>query len=489
MSAKSRGRRNPASQAGRTPDPRELVADFGTHFAAADNALDAELLAATLLAMPHRYGGGRQTAELFISLLIEAAGDDPGPEAAALLRGLAAVAPPHLRRRAVAALGEVTGAGHYPPEWAAQIGRATPGEAWCRHDVYGDTETIAVSYSYGDAEHAVLVQIDRCREPTVLDALVASEVTELRSMLDDDDEPLVRAESIDLAQARSRLAGVLARDDIADHVDLNDRTLIALPIARTRLRRLPAGDPPPPPTYDAADRSAAVAEFLASPQAAEAGDEKVARYWAEVFAGYSAWLPGDPPGRIGPRKLSQVLYAYVPNSFALGDEQRRGMPAAVTAWTRWAAARQQLDGAALARLEEYLPEVIGGFDEAYDDPDNSQLRGYLADVSATTTDAAALADALNRRALAVPVPSERGDDESLRRLDAADPASRRTLIEHEYGECQPPEGMRQPEFLDATVGVCEQLWSDDPPELWQRAQHLLDTGTSNHDAIHRLVAG
>jgi hypothetical protein len=231
-----------------------------------------------------------------------------------------------------------------------------------------------------------------------------------------------------------------------------------------------------------------VAEFLASPQAAEAGEEKAARYWAEVFAGYSAYIPGDPPGRIGTLKLSQVLLSYVPNSFALTDQQRRGLPAAVTAWTRWAARRQQLDEAALADLDERLPAVLDSFEGAYDDPGSALMRGYLADVSATAADAATLADALNRRALAVPLPHER-DDEATRPLDAADPANRRTLVEREFGECDPPEGMSQADFLAATVRVCEQLWHDDPPELWQRAQRLAAAGTGNHDVIHQLVAG
>jgi hypothetical protein len=472
------------------PDPGQLVAEFGAQFMAAADPLNAELLAATLLAMPYRHGGNRQTGTMFIAMLIEAAGNAPGPAAAGLLRGLAAVAPPDLRRRAVAALGAVTGAGHYPPEWAAQLGRAEPREAWRRFDVYGDSETIAVNYSYGDTEHAVLVQVDRSREPTVLDAMVAGDVAALRTMLDADDDPLVGVESISLAEARARLTDALARDELADRGELNDRTVIALPIARSRLRRLPAGvDRPAPRTYDAADRNAAVADFMAGEQAAQAGDEKVVRWWAEVFAGYSAWLPGDPPDRIGPRKLSQILFAYVPNSFALSDERRGGLPGAVTAWTRWAAGRHQLGEAAVAHLETFLPEVISGFDLAYDDPDNTRLRGYLADVSATTTDAAALAEALNRRALAVPPPGERGDDEALRRLDVADPANRRTLIEHEYGGCQPPEGMSRPDFLAAAVQVCEQLWHDDPPELWQRAQRLSDAGTTNHDIIHRLITG
>ncbi|HEY8475142.1 MAG TPA: hypothetical protein VIL37_21325 [Natronosporangium sp.] len=479
MSAKTRGNAGPP-----VPDAQQLVTDFGGPLLAATDPLAAELLAATVLALPYREATDPQVAELFVETLIDAAGRSRSAEAAALLRAIAAVAPPHQRRRAVAALGSVTRAGFYPPEWAAEIGRVTPREAWRRFDVFEDTETIAVSYGYGEAEHAVLVQIDKCREPTVLEAMVVNDLATLRSALAEDSDPLVRVESLGLADARARLAPALARHP-AETPGLSETTMVSLPVARTRLRRLPADGATEPARYDAADRAAAVSEFLGSPQAADAGDEKVARFWAEVFAGYSAYVPGDPPARIGTLKLSQVLLSYVPHSFALTDEQRRGLPAAVTAWTRWAAERQRLDQPAASELDRRLPEVLDRFDEAYDDPAAALARGYLADVSATTTDAAVLSDVLNRRALAVPLPAER--DPAAKPLDAADPAVRRSLVERAFGECQPPAGMSQPEFVAAAVRVCEQLWQDDPAELWQRAQQLLAAGTTPHDVIHRLV--
>lgn len=482
MSAKSRRRPGPPPAA----DAPDLVAQFGGHLLTAAGPLEAELLAATVLALPYREGLEPELAELFVATLLDTAGQNPSPAAAAMLRAIAAVAPPHQRRQAVAALGQVTAAGFYPPEWAAEIGRATPGQAWRRYDVYGDAETITVSYGYGQAEHAVLVQVDKCREPTVLAAMVVGDMAALRSVLEDDPDPLVRVEPIGPADARARLTAALGREP--ELAALTDTSLVSLPIARTRLRRLPAEPAAPPRTYDAADRSAAVAEFLASPHAAEAGEEKAARFWAEVLAGYSAYIPGDPPGRIGTGKLSQMLLSYVPNSFALTDEQRTALPAAVTAWTRWAAQRQQLDQPALSELDARLPQVLARFDEAYGDPDAAAMRSYLADVSATTADAAALAEALNRRALAVPLPDERGD-ESLSGFDAAQPANRRALVEREFGECSPPDGMSQPDFLAAAVRVSEQLWHDDPPELWQRAQRLSAAGTGNHDIIHQLVAG
>lgn len=488
MSAKSRSRRRsqvqPSSGSGDRPD---LVAEFGGRLLAATGPLEAESIAAAVLAVPHREDIGARIGEAFLGALIELAGEDPSPESAALLRALAAVAPARERRLAVAALGEVTAAGHYPPEWAAQVGRATPGEAWRHFDVFGDSETIVVTFRYGEAEHAILVQVDRCREPTVLAAGLADDVPTLRSNLESGDDPLLRIEPIDLAEARRRLGAAVTRDHPEEFAELTEDSLAGLAIARARLRRLPAGDDRSgPASYQPADRAAAVAEFMASPHAPAAPDEKLARFWAEVLTGYSAYLPGDPPARVGPLKLSQLLLAYVPNTFALTEDQRRGMPGAVTAWVRWAAQRQGLDEAAVAELDQRLPEVLARFEDAFQDPDSVGIRAYLADLSATTTDAAVLTEALHRRVLAVPLPGQR--DGELRRLDAADPAARRTMIEREYGECEPPEGMSREDFLAAAVRACEQLWYDDPPERWRTAQRLSAAGTNDHDVIHRLVA-
>lgn len=479
--------KRPHRQRNGTSDTSRLVAEYGGRLAAAGDALEAESLAAALLALPLREGLGAGMAEVFAGGLIETAGDLPSPESAALLRALAAVAPARQRREAVAALGNVTAAGHYPPEWAAQIGRAVPKEAWRRYDVFGDTETVVVTFGYGETEHGILLHIDRCRDPVVLTGMLASDTSGLRAYLDEA-EPLVQMEPIPLAEARSRIEPALARGP-ATMTDerLNDATLLALPVARARMRRLPAGDGPAQPHYDATDRSAAVAEFLASPEAAEAGDDKTVRFWAEVLTGYSASVTGEPPARVGPLKLTEVLLSYVPATFALTAEQRHGLPAAVTAWSRWAAGRQGLDEPAQARLAEHLPDVLARFDASYDAEDVALVRGYLADVSAATTDAAALAEALTRRALAVPPPEERGEPDTAG-LDATDPAHRRTIVESEFGECEPPEGMDREQFLAAVLEVCEQLWHDDPPQRWQRARELIDSGVHHHEVMHRLAA-
>src|SRR6266478_10224397 len=82
------------------------------------------------------------------------------PDGAALLRLLMTLGTPTTRRAASRALAELTGEGIYPPEWVTEIGKVTPGQAWRRYDVFGDDEAMAVTFSYGETEHGIVVQVD-----------------------------------------------------------------------------------------------------------------------------------------------------------------------------------------------------------------------------------------------------------------------------------------------------------------------------------------
>jgi hypothetical protein len=48
--------------------------------------------------------------------------------------------------------------------------------------------------------------------------------------------------------------------------------------------------------------------------------------------------------------------------------------------------------------------------------------------------------------------------------------------------------MSRDEFLAAAVRVSEQLWHDDPPQLWRQAREMVDAGMADHDIMHRLAA-
>jgi hypothetical protein len=461
-----------------------VMSSLWAGIAAADR-LRAELETATCMAFPYVLGQ-RDPADIeaFIStVLVDGAVRRRSPDGAALLRLLMALGTPDTRRAARRALAELTGAGIYPPDWVTEIGRVTPGQAWRRYDVFGDDEAIAVTFGYGEAEHGIVVQVDLAGVPVATAIGVSSNAARLIEAISGNSEEFDRSEQISLAEARRRLLRPLDRAGDDMHPDLSADSIAYLPVARSRVRRLPEGDTQPGPVFTAVDRAAAVDEFMKSPQAAEAvaADEESTRFWAEVLTGYSGRIPGEPPGQVGPRKLAHILLGHVPNTFVLSPAQRSHLEPAVTAWVRWSADRRDLGEAGTAALMEQVPRVLSRFGQAYDDPDAAAIRGYASGLAASDADVSWLSDHVGRRMFALPMPQRHAP------LDLADPADRRRLVQDEFAECTPPPGMTSEDFVEAAYRVIEDLWRDEENPTFQAASRLFAEGVPRHDVIHQLV--
>jgi hypothetical protein len=455
---------------------------------AAGDPLRAELETSTTLAIPH-VAGQRDPAEIesFVStVLVNEAIRRQTADGAAMLRTLMSLGTPAIRKIASRALGELTGGGIYPPEWVTEIGKVTPGQAWRRYDIFGDDETVAATFSYGETEHAVVMQVDLTGFPITTAIGVASNAASLIDAVKHvDDDEFDRAEQIDLTEARRRMEGPLARCEEESDPGLSADTVAYLPIARTRIRRLPDEPFHVPADFTDADRAAAVDDFMKSPLAAEAvaADEESTRFWAEVLTWYSSRISGEPPTQVGPRKLAHILLGHVVSALTLSPAQRRHREPAVTAWVRWSAEQRNLDEAQTAHLIERLPRAFSQFDEAYDDPRSVTLRGYAAGLAASDVDVSWLTAHVGRRIFALPIPAPDGE-----RRDVSDPADRRALVEAEFGSCTPPAGMTSEQFVDAASGVVEELWStNDLDPTYRAASAMMLDGVARHDIIHRLA--
>jgi hypothetical protein len=475
----------------RNPDDavEAVVSRLLTTIAAGD-LLQAELETAAIMAIPHATGkADPDDANEFVSgVLVNGAVRARTPESAALLRLLTSLGSPAVKRESSQALARLTNAGVYPPAAVTEIGRAVPVRAWRRYDIFGDDETVAVTFGYGGAEHGIVAHIDLAGLPMAAVVGIAPDPANLIEVMNSDDDPFERREQIGLAEARRRLEEPLIRCDQDPDPGTSADTLAYLPIARSRVRRLPSEGPgAEAPVFTAADRAAAVRDFLQSPLAAEAvaADEESTRFWAEVLTGYSSRTSGEPPVQVGPRKLAHILLGHVPNTFTLSPAQRQHLEPAVTAWTRWSAAYRDLDEAQTARLVERLPDTFARFADAYDDPDAVAARSYLTDLAASDSDVAWLAGQLARRMFAVPMPEPHDRDAGL---DAGDPADRRAFVEGEFATCAPPAGMTSEQFVSAADQVISELWRDDPAQTFQAARRLFDGGAGWHDIIHTLVA-
>lgn len=458
-----------AGKAGSAKDVGDAFAALWGAIASGD-LLDAELQVGAFLALPQMAGemDAADSEEFAATVLVDAGLMNRGPEGAAFLRLLMSLATPFVRKAASAALAELTAEGIYPLDWVTGAGKAVPRKAWRTGDVYGDAEVIAVTYGYGGREHVLLAQVDRTWLPVAVRLGVSPEVAPIVDSLSRDLEPHERCEQISLAQAGRSLREPVART--GRDAGLPASSVLFLPIVRSRVRRLPEADADLV-RYTAADRAAAVDNFMKSPQAAdlEAGP---ARFWAEVLAGYTARTPGEAPVQIGPHMLARLIVDYVPETFALSPAHRQHLDPAVNAWIRWTAAQRNFDETATAKLGEHVPEALALFDPAYRQPEAEFKRGYVADVSATSTDAGKIADVRARRELAVPA-----GDAAGHKLDPADPADRERFAVAEFEGCA-PGGHR----------VVDELWSGDPPQTWETAKRMLAQGQSRHDIIHALAS-
>ena len=272
------------------------------------------------------------------------------PDGAALLRLLASLGSPATKRAASQGLA-ADRAGVYPPDWVTEAGKPVPGRAWRRYDVFGDDEAVAVTFSYGEAEHAIVARVDLTGYPTAVVLGVTPNAADVIEGMTRDDDEFERVEPISLAEARgawkSRWTGTKPTRSRRQprHRSLPAGYAFPGPPA-TRRRRIPViraflvpavhrGRPP--------GRRRRIPEAARWPPRRSPRTRQPTRFWAEVLTGYSSHVPGEPPGQVGPRKLTHILLGNVPSIFTLTPAQRQPPEPAVTAWIRWSATRRGLD--------------------------------------------------------------------------------------------------------------------------------------------------
>jgi len=103
-----------------------------------------------------------------------------------------------------------------------------------------------------------------------------------------------------------------------------------------------------------------------------------------------------------------------------------------------------------------------------------------------------------RRVFAVPPAAGEYEGLDLSLLNRDDPDERRFLIEAEHPELHRAlrNGQHEMHVGEATMSpvmhitmheiVANQLWDDEPPEMWQTATRLLSRGYERHEVLHML---
>jgi hypothetical protein len=443
--------------------------------------------------------------------LVAYAGEQGSPAALALLSGIACLGTPRQSVQAEQAALELLEQGVARPAWADHVGAVAATRCYVNSDAYGDRDEVVCIFSYaGQEEHALVVIVDYNAGGTARDGWVTSQVGKLLDYCRDAGAAPAAAPGrasgpgrtsfaeIDPPQARRLLLAALAATENAPDPAVSASFPSYHAFIRARARTLPpalrparAAQPAPLPPAMAAflrrqawrkDRRAMlVAEFLASDEAEDLSDREAASRCADHIVEYGCDRDFGRPLRMSPAKVEAFLLDWLPRKVMLSPAEQDAMPHVLLAWVRWAAARAGESGPAVAATLDAVFDAMRAFPTTYRDPTSFGLEPALVARLLPDGDLEALA----RRAFAFPLLRGIYHGTDLSRLDPARAEDRRALMAADHEDQFGPPVSDQ--HLDRHVALADRLWRDDPPELWDAAQRLLDLGEDRHSVLHTLV--
>jgi hypothetical protein len=504
--------------------------------------LDAELMVSELLGtwwgqQPGRAGmrsARRRRAdieELIGEGLVAYAAEQGSPAALALLSGIACLGTPRQCAQAEQAALELMERGVARPAWADHVGAVEAAECYVNSDAYGDRDEVVCVFSYaGQEQHALVVVVDYNGGGLARDGWVTSQVGKLLDYCREASEPRAARDEaagpgktrgggqprgpgqpavlsagratftqVEPPQARRLLAAALAATESATDPAVSASFPSYHAFIRARVRTLPPAPRkgatslgPPPGSAMAAvtrrqvwrkDRRAMlVAEFLASDDAEDLSDREAASRCADHIVEYGCERDFGRPLRMSPAKAEAFLLDWLPRKVMLSPAEQDAMPHVLLAWTRWATARSGLASDGVTATLDAVFDAMRAFTDVYRDPASFGLEPTLVARLLPDGDLEALA----RRAFAFPLLRGTYHGIDLAGLDPAQPEDRRSLLaaDHEDQFGPPVTDMH----LDRHVALADRLWRDDPPELWDAAQRLLDLGEDRHSVLHALMS-
>ncbi len=459
--------------------------------------LDAELMVSELLGTWWGQRGVRGTGveQLIGEGLVDYASGQRSPAALALLSGIACLGTPRQAAKAERAAIALMDSGVPCPAWASHLGEVTSAECYVNPDEFGDQDEVICVFSYaGEEPHALVSVVDYNDGGMIRDGWVTSRVSKL---LDHCREVSAQRgaegrhafREVDAPQARRMLETALRVTDAAPEASSVSESFPSYhAFIRARVRALPpyrrgalAGVTGPRRQVWSKDRRAMLAaEFLASDEAEDLSDRGAASHCADRIIDYGCDKDFGRPLRMSPTKVEKFLLGWLPRKVMLTFAEQDAMPHVLAAWVRFSGRRRDLSGALIAETLETVFDSIGAFAEAYRDPAEFGLEYALVRRLLPDADL----EALPRRAFAFPVLEGWHEGVDLSELDPADPHDRRALLAADHATPTTGDAGRH---IDRHMLVADRLWRDDPPELWQTAQRLLDSGQERHLVLHALM--
>jgi hypothetical protein len=233
------------TQAGFMPSESESAEDLMAWFAplleADCDAVEAEVCGSEFIGKLRSAAPPNLDVADVIGDIIDTFAAQRRPEALAMMRVLAAVAPPELRAQATNAAAQMVLDGLADVRWAAGLGSPVPGRCFGYTDIYGEQRSMVVSFRYGRKAHALVVLIDYLLGGGIKDCYVADYTEALRDEYQKiGRDPEVIFSDLDPAEARAILARALTSptcptepdqvEDVEDYISLLVARVAALPV-------------------------------------------------------------------------------------------------------------------------------------------------------------------------------------------------------------------------------------------------------------------
>ena len=463
--------------------------------------LDAELMVSELLGTwwgqrstrpgGRGRGGLRRRAdieELIGEGLVGYAAQQGSPAALALLSGIACLGTPRQAANAEQAALALMERGVARPGWAEHVGAVVAAACYMNSDAYGDRDEVVCVFSYaGQEQHALVVVVDYNAGGMARDGWVTSQVDKLLDYCRQSASTFTQVQS---PHARRLLESALAVTEMAAEPPVSSSFPSYHAFIRARVRTLQPGSTGRPGSTGAArrqtwrkDRRAMlVAEFLASDEAEDLSDREAASRCADHIVEYGCDRDFGRPLRMSPAKAETFLLDWLPRKVMLSPPEQHAMPHVLAAWVRWAGAREGRQTDAIGATLDAVFDSMGTFTRVYHDPASFGLEPKLVARLLPDSDL----EALPRRVFAFGVLQGRYRGTDLATLDPASPIDRRILLAADHHDPATP-GPADDNHIDGHLALADRLWRDDPPELWDAAQRLLDIGEDRHSVLHTLM--
>ncbi|MER6946055.1 hypothetical protein ABT294_18685 [Nonomuraea sp. NPDC000554] len=456
--------------------------------------LDAELMVSDMIgAWWGRRVRGGDVEQVLGEGLVDYAAKAGTPASLTLLICLAYLGTARQGAKAEGAALAMMESGVARPGWADRVGAVKPTGCYVSRDAYGDQDTVICTFAYrfsGEAgqstdSHALVVVVDHNMSGMARDAWVSSHVDKLleQARAEAAGNSMLLFEEIEPQQARALLESAMkATGEPKTPPPVSESYSAYHAFARARLKALPPGRKRPAPLhieapYSRERRAMLAAEFLASDAAEHLSDPSAASRCADHIIDYGCEQDFSRPLRVSPTKCETFLLDWLPRKVMLSVAEQEAMPHVLSAWVRFAARRTGLPEQGLKATLDAVWEATGKFPEAYRDPTSFGLDRPLLERLLPDGDLSALA----RRVFAFPFLQGVHNGVDLDRLNPADEADRRALLEIDH------VGELDEEHLAWHEEIATRLWEGDPPQLWEAAQRLLDLGHDRHEVLHVLI--